>query len=114
MENCLFIYTHKPYLMKNPSTLILALFICAAPAFAQISTTAVTLNKIAQPAIKVELSIDEDVSTDFFIDNLKKTGYSVDSKSKLFSKSNKIDEGFYAIEGVRLEGSKELVDLYVK
>lgn len=94
-------------------TALLFVFSVAFTATAQLSSTTVTLNKLSQTALKLDLPIDDDVTEDFFMDGLKKAGYN-ESKSKTFTKSNRIDEGFYAIKGVRLQGTREPVDLYVK
>src|SRR4051812_41272706 len=94
-------------------TAVLCVCLFAIMAKAQISSASVTLNKIAQPAMKLDLPIDDDVTEDFFVENLKKAGND-QSRKEMFSKSNKIDEGFYAIKEVHLQGTKEVVDLYVK
>jgi predicted nucleic acid-binding Zn-ribbon protein len=97
--------------MKKLAACLFSLVVTTLCVSAQSTVTAITLNKLTQPALKIDLPIDDDVSEDFFADNLKKSGNSTD---KLFSKSSKIDEGFYAVKNIRLEGTREPVDLYIK
>src|SRR5689334_17682090 len=80
---------------------------------AQSYVTTVTYNKTQQPGLLIELPYNEDISQDFIIANLKKTGYDAETKGSLFWKNNKIN-GFYIFKGVRLEGASEAVDLYFK
>jgi hypothetical protein len=61
----------------------------------------------------LELPYNEDVCGDFIVANLKKTGYDVETKGKLFWKQNKLN-GYYTYKGVRLKGLDYTVDLYFK
>ena len=97
--------------MKKLTILLFSLTVTNLSISAQSTVTTVILNKIAQTALKIDLPVDDEVTEDFFGDNLKKSGKSID---KFSSKSNKIDEGFYAVKDIRLEGTREPVDLYVK
>ena len=80
---------------------------------AQSLNTSVSYNKLSQPALMLELPYNEDVSEDFIVANLKKTGYDPETKGKLFWKQNKLD-GYYIFKNVRLDGMNEPVDLYFK
>ncbi|MFL5742735.1 MAG: hypothetical protein ACJ75B_21115 [Flavisolibacter sp.] len=97
--------------MKKLIAVLIAVVVCSPWLLAQTSETSVSLNKINQPAIKIDLDGDDDLCQDFFVSNLKNAGY---SEKGIFSKSNKVDEGFYAIKGFRFDGTKDPVDLYVK
>ena len=97
--------------MKKLSALLFCLTVTILSISAQSTVTAVTLNKITQTALRIELPVDEEVSEDFFGENLKRSG---NSTEKLFSKSSKVNEGFYAVKGIRFEGTREPVDLYIK
>lgn len=80
---------------------------------AQASVTTASYNKTSQPALKLELPYSEDVCEDFILANLKKTGYDVETKGKLFWKQNKLN-GYYTFQDVRLDGLDHSVDLYFK
>ena len=82
-------------------------------AFGQASVTTASYNKTSQPALKLELPYSEEVCEDFILANLKKTGYDVETKGKLFWKQNKLN-GYYTFKDVRLEGLDHTVDLYFK
>ena len=99
--------------MKKYVTIFFLLFSGMNTAFSQASVTSVSYNKISQPALMLELPYDEDVSEGFIINNLKKTGYDVETKGKLFWKQNKLN-GFYVFKDVRLEGSSQALDLLFK
>jgi hypothetical protein len=99
--------------MKKLSVLTLVIFGISLFAAAQSSVTSVSYNKVNQPALMLELPYDEDVSEGFILDNLKRTGYDVETKGKLFWKQNKLN-GFYTFKEVRLEGAEQPVDLYFK
>ncbi|HVE61918.1 MAG TPA: hypothetical protein VNA26_08865 [Chitinophagaceae bacterium] len=80
---------------------------------AQARSGSVAYNKIDQPALVLQLPHKEDIAEDFILDNLKKTGYDVETKGKLFWKKNKLD-GFYIFKGVMLPGANTPLDLYFK
>ncbi|HEV7621123.1 MAG TPA: hypothetical protein VGO09_05300 [Flavisolibacter sp.] len=81
--------------------------------YAQSSPSSAPYNKVSQPALMLELPYSQNTSEDFIIDNLKRTGYNVESKGKFFWKQNKLN-GFYTFKGVNLEGLSQSVDLYFK
>lgn len=89
------------------------LFAIINVASAQASVTTASYNKTSQPALKLELPYSEDVCEDFILANLKKTGYDVETKGKLFWKQNKLN-GYYTFQDVRLDGLDHSVDLYFK
>jgi hypothetical protein len=99
--------------MKKFAALVLVAFSMVCTASAQSSYTSVSYNKTSQPALKLELPYNTDVSEGFIVDNLKKTGYDPETKGKLFWKQNKLN-GFYIFKDVRLEGASQPVDLYFK
>lgn len=99
--------------MKKIFTLFIACFIVLNMVSAQASVTTASYNKISQPALKLELPYNEDVCEDFILANLKKTGYDVETKGKLFWKQNKLN-GYYTFKDVRLDGLDHSVDLYFK
>jgi hypothetical protein len=94
---------------------ILSLLLCAAFHFtkAQSSFTNASYNKTSQPALMLELPYDEDVCEDFILANLKKTGYDVETKGKLFWKNSKLN-GYYTFKEVRFKELDHTVDLYFK
>jgi hypothetical protein len=79
----------------------------------QTTATSVSYNKTNEPALMLELPYNQDVTENFIIDNLKKTGYNPETKGSLFWKQNKVN-GYYVFKGVMFEGSKEVVELYFK
>lgn len=99
--------------MKKIFTLFIACFIVLNIVLAQASVTTASYNKTSQPALKLELPYSEDVSENFILTNLKKTGYDVETKGKLFWKQNKLN-GYYTFKEVRLDGLDHTVDLYFK
>src|SRR4029078_7506826 len=80
---------------------------------AQASVTTASYNKTSQPALMLELPYNEDVCEDFILNNLKKTGYDVETKGKLFWKQNKLN-GYYTFKDVRLQGLDHTVALDFK
>jgi hypothetical protein len=99
--------------MRKSIALLLVLFIASGALLAQSNVTSVSYNKVSQPALMLDMPYSEDISQDFIIANLKKTGYDPETKGKLFWKQNKLD-GFYIFKNVRLEGATESLDLYFK
>jgi len=81
--------------------------------FAQSYAGNIKYNKVDQPALVLQLPYEEDIAEDFILDNLKKTGYDVETKGKLFWKKNKLD-GFYIFKGVMLSGANTPLDMYFK
>lgn len=94
-------------------TAVLLLFAVVHFAKAQSYVTTASYNKTTQPALMLELPYNEDVCADFIVNNLKKTGYDVETKGKLFWKQNKVN-GYYTYKDVRLKGLDYTVDLYFK
>lgn len=99
--------------MKKLTILLVILFTLRATTFSQSNITSVSYNKTDQAGLMLELPYNEEISQDFIISNLKKTGYTPETKGSLFWKNNKIN-GFYTFKGVRLEGLNDAVDLYFK
>ena len=99
--------------MKKTFTLILIALYCFSSAFSQSQLTSISYNKIAQPALMLDLPYDENTTEDFIVANLKKTGYNPETKGKLFWKQNKLD-GFYIFKDVKLEDASQSMDLYFK
>jgi len=99
--------------MKKRTVLSLLLFALFQFAKAQTSITNASYNKTSQPALMLELPYDEDVCEDFILANLKKTGYDVETKGKLFWKNSKLN-GYYTFKEVRFKELDHTVDLYFK
>ena len=99
--------------MKKLTAVLFLIFAAFCYAKAKSSITTASYNKTSQPALMLELPYNEDVCGDFIVDNLKKTGYDVETKGKLFWKQNKVN-GYYTYKGVRLKGLDYTVDLYFK
>ena len=99
--------------MKKLTAVLFLIFAAFCYAKAQSSITTASYNKTSQPALMLELPYNEDVCGNFIVDNLKKTGYDVETKGKLFWKQNKVN-GYYTYKGVRLKGLDYTVDLYFK
>lgn len=112
-ERNVFIYTIKLTGMKKLYTLLIIFLVCFNSAKAQASVTTASYNKTSQPALMLELPYDETVCEDFILANLKKTGYDVETKGKLFWKQNKLN-GYYTFKDVRLQKLDHTVDLYFK
>lgn len=96
-------------------TFFIMLFILAASGilYSQSSATSVSYNKETRPGLMLELPYSEEISENFIVDNLKKTGYDAETKGKLFWKQNKLN-GYYIFKEVKLRGISEPVDLYFK
>jgi hypothetical protein len=99
--------------MKKFLGFFLCFFVLITIAAGQATQASITYNKMSEPVLMLELPYNESVSENFIIENLKKTGYDVETKGKLFWKQNKL-HGFYTFKDVRLEGAVEKVDLYFK
>lgn len=99
--------------MKKLTALSVLLFAAFQLVCAQASITSASYNKTTQPALMLQLPYSEDVCEDFILANLKKTGYDVETKGKLFWKQNKLN-GYYIFKEVRLEQLPHTVDLYFK
>lgn len=99
--------------MKKLTAVLFLFFAAFHFTKAQSSVTTASYNKSNQPALMLELPYNEDVCGDFIVDNLKKTGYDIETKGKLFWKQNKVN-GYYTYKNVRLKGLDYTVDLYFK
>lgn len=97
--------------MKN----FIAFFLtaCCFTTYAQTNTTYVKFDKTEQPALILELPYNKEISEDFIITNLKKTGYEPETTGSLLWKKNKVN-GFYVFKNVRLTGADRPADLYFK
>jgi hypothetical protein len=99
--------------MKKLTLLGLLFWAGIAPVFSQSSITSIAYNKTKLPALMLELPYNQNISQDFIVANLKKTGYDPETKGKLFWKQNK-QNGYYIFKGVLFEGLKQTVDLYFR
>jgi hypothetical protein len=113
MRKSSFIYTIKTFAMRRIIALLILIFAAGNFAFSQSSVTTASYNKQSQPALMLELPYNEDVCEDFILANLKKTGYDVETKGKLFWKQSKLN-GYYTFKDVHLDGLGHTVDLYFK
>ena len=97
-------------------TFLLTAFVLTGiiPASSQATLTTVTIKKILQPGLVLQLSDNTDVAEGTILQKLKETGYSPETKGKLFWKKNKID-GFYFFEGIQLPAlDNRKLDMYFK
>lgn len=80
----------------------------------QATFTTITIKKNLQPGLILQLPNNTDVAEGTILQKLKETGYSPETKGKLFWKKNKID-GFYVFEGIQLPAIHNLkLDMYFK
>ena len=95
--------------MKKFFTLILLL--CAVIVHSQSSPANISFNKQDKYGLMLTLPYKETVAEGAILENLKKTGYDVETKGKFFWKQNTIN-GFHTFKNVNLNNN--LVDLYFK
>jgi hypothetical protein len=95
--------------------LFVFLLFMAASTFAhsQAVTTNIRFNKADRPALMLELPYEPAIAEEFIIDTLKKSGYDLTTSGSFIFKKNKVD-GFYQFKGVKLKGSNQAVDLYIR
>ena len=98
--------------MKKLLAFFLVMLFCIT-AYTQTYSTNVKFDKTEQPALMLELPYNKEVSEEFIITNLKKTGYEPKTTGSLFWKQNKVN-GFYVFKNVRLVGADRSADLYFK
>jgi len=100
--------------MNKRFLLILFLFAGIVSASAQATFSTITINKQLQPGLVLQLPNNTEVAEGTILQKLKETGYTPETKGKLFWKTNKRD-GFYVFDGVSLpELNNQKVDLYFK
>ncbi|MGZ5220381.1 MAG: coiled-coil domain-containing protein [Chitinophagaceae bacterium] len=95
---------------------LLIALLCAGigPAISQSIFTTVTINKNLQPGLVLHLPDNTDVAEGTILQKLKETGYSPETKGKLFWKKNKRD-GFYVFNGITLPAlNNQKLDMYFK
>ncbi len=84
------------------------------PAFSQATFTTITIDKKIQPGLVLHLPDNKDVAEGTILQKLKETGYSPETKGKLFWKKNKLD-GFYVFNGITLPAlNNQKLDMYFK
>ena len=80
----------------------------------QSNFTTITINKKLQPGLVLELPNNTVVAEGTILQKLKETGYTPETKGKLFWKKNKLD-GFYVFNGVELAAlNNQKLDMYFK
>ncbi len=90
------------------------LFTGIIPALSQATFTTVTINKNIQPGLVLHLPNNTGVAEGTILQKLKETGYSPETKGKLFWKKNKRD-GFYVFNGITLPAlNNQKLDMYFK
>jgi hypothetical protein len=90
------------------------LFAGLLTAYSQANFTTITINKKIQPGLVLELPNNTDVAEGTILQKLKETGYTPETKGKLFWKKNKLD-GFYVFNGVELAAlNNQKLDMYFK
>lgn len=89
-------------------------FVGIAPALSQAAFTTVTIDKNLQPGLVLHLPNNTEVAEGTILQKLKETGYSPETKGKLFWKKNKLD-GFYVFNGITLPAlNNQKLDMYFK
>lgn len=100
--------------MSKSCLLIAFLFAGMITASSQATFTTITINKKIQPGLVLQLPNNKDVAEGTILQKLKETGYSPETKGKLFWKKNKLD-GFYVFNGIELPAlNNQKVDMYFK
>lgn len=100
--------------MNKSCLLIVFLFAGLLKASSQSSFTTITINKKIQPGLVLELPNNTDVAEGTILQKLKETGYTPETKGKLFWKKNKLD-GFYVFNGISLAAlNNQKLDMYFK
>ncbi len=90
------------------------LFAGIKQASSQATFTTITINKNIQPGLVLHLPNNTDVAEGTILQKLKETGYSPETKGKLFWKKNKLD-GFYVFNGITLPAlNNQKLDMYFK
>jgi hypothetical protein len=90
------------------------LFAGIVPALSQATFTTITINKKLQPGLVLHLPNNTDVAEGTILQKLKETGYSPETKGRLFWKKNKLD-GFYVFNGITLPAlNNQKLDMYFK
>src|SRR5688572_26836190 len=90
------------------------LFAGIVPALSQASFTTITIDKKIQPGLVLHLPNNTEVAEGTILQKLKETGYSPETKGKLFWKKNKRD-GFYVFNGIELPAlNNQKLDMYFK
>jgi hypothetical protein len=83
-------------------------------ASAQATFTTIDVNKNLQPGLVLHLPNNTDVAEGTILQKLKETGYSPETKGRLFWKKNKKD-GFYVFNGITLPAlNNQKLDMYFK
>lgn len=96
--------------------LLLSAFLCAGtiPVMAQAIFSPITINKKAQPGLRLELMNTTAIAEGTLLQKLKETGYNPETTGSLFWKKNTQD-GFYVFNGVTLYAlNNQKLDLYFK
>ncbi len=89
-------------------------FLGCLAASPQSNFTTITINKKLQPGLVLELPNNTSVAEGTILQKLKETGYTPETKGKLFWKKNKLD-GFYVFNGVELAAlNNQKLDMYFK
>lgn len=100
--------------MSGSHLLFVFLFTVSITASSQAVFTTITIKKKLQPGLVLQLPNNTDVAEGTILQKLKETGYSPETKGKLFWKKNKLD-GFYVFEGIALPALNNLkLDMYFK
>ena len=93
---------------------IVILLITGAGVNAQSYPKMISYKNVLQPSLVLQLPNTTDIAEQTILKKLKETGYSPETKGKLFWKKNK-QEGFYVFPGVQLpELNNQKLDLYFK
>lgn len=100
--------------MTRSILLLVMLFAGGLATYSQATSTTITMNKKVQPALVLDLPNNTDIAEGTILQKLKETGYSPETKGKLFWKKNKLD-GFYVFNGIVLPAlNNQKLDMYFK
>lgn len=93
---------------------MLFVFLGCLAALPQSNFSTITINKKLQPGLVLELPNNTSVAEGTILQKLNETGYTPETKGKLFWKKNKLD-GFYVFNGVELAAlNNQKLDMYFK
>lgn len=100
--------------MTRSCLLIVFFFAGLITASSQATFTTITIDQKVQPGLVLELPNNTDVAEGTILQKLKETGYSPETKGKLFWKKNKL-HGFYVFNGIQLPAlDNQKLDMYFK
>jgi hypothetical protein len=104
----------KKETLKQLIIISLITLLLSPACYSQSSATTVTINKVQQPALVLQLPYSTDVAEGSILTKLKEAGYSPETTGSLFWKKNKVD-GFYVFNDIVLPAlNHQKLDMYFK